>query len=182
MVHEMMTNSAKYGALADSTGQSRWCGAWTRIRTWRSSGRRAAVRRCSRRRAAASGHQSSNAPCRLTSRARPRFRFDLLGVQAKFVIPPNFVELMPANAGAAMRVEEQQSTRPRISDTAVDRRGQSHHRHGGGGNSARSRRPATSTPRRASTRRCARSSARGRASHCSISTSATRTASRWRRS
>ena len=45
VVHELMTNSAKYGALADSTARSRSCGRSIRARAWSSTGARAAGRR-----------------------------------------------------------------------------------------------------------------------------------------
>ncbi len=119
VVHEMMTNSAKYGALADSTGQVEV--VW-RIDPnssleieWKESGG-PPVQPPSRRGFGTTIIERS-VPFDLKGEAE--IRFDLLGVQAKFIIPPNFVELVTAIAGAAMRVEEQQSTRPRISDTAL---------------------------------------------------------------
>ncbi|MGT2437588.1 HWE histidine kinase domain-containing protein [Bradyrhizobium betae] len=119
VVHEMMTNSAKYGALADSTGQVEV--VW-RIDPnssleieWKESGG-PPVQPPSRRGFGTTIIERS-VPFDLKGEAE--IRFDLLGVQAKFVIPPNFVALVTAIAGAAMRVQEQQSTRPRISDTAL---------------------------------------------------------------
>jgi len=119
VVHEMMTNSAKYGALADSTGQVEvvWRvdpNANLEIE-WKESGG-PPVQPPSRRGFGTTIIERS-VPFDLKGEAE--IRFDLLGVHAKFVIPPNFVDLVPAIAGAAMRVEEQQSTRPRISDTAL---------------------------------------------------------------
>jgi light-regulated signal transduction histidine kinase (bacteriophytochrome)/CheY-like chemotaxis protein len=119
VVHEMMTNSAKYGALADSTGQVEV--VW-RVDPnssleieWKESGG-PPVQPPSRRGFGTTIIERS-VPFDLKGEAE--IRFDLLGVQARFVIPPNFVDLVPSIAGAAMRVEEQQSTRPRISDTAL---------------------------------------------------------------
>jgi CheY-like chemotaxis protein len=45
-------------------------------------------------------------------------RFDLLGVQAKFVIPANYVQMMPSLSGAPSRVETKQSA-PRLSETVL---------------------------------------------------------------
>jgi two-component sensor histidine kinase/CheY-like chemotaxis protein len=119
VVHEMMTNSAKYGALADSTGQVEV--VW-RVDPnssleieWKESGG-PPVQPPSRRGFGTTIIERS-VPFDLKGEAE--IRFDLLGVQARFVIPPNFVDLVPSIAGAAMRVEEQQPTRPRISDTAL---------------------------------------------------------------
>ncbi|WP_298878665.1 HWE histidine kinase domain-containing protein [uncultured Bradyrhizobium sp.] len=119
VVHEMMTNSAKYGALADSTGQVEV--VW-RVDPnssleieWKESGG-PPVQPPSRRGFGTTIIERS-VPFDLKGEAE--IRFDLLGVQARFVIPPNFVELVPSIAGAAMRIEEQQPARPRISDTAL---------------------------------------------------------------
>jgi light-regulated signal transduction histidine kinase (bacteriophytochrome)/CheY-like chemotaxis protein len=119
VVHEMMTNSAKYGALADSTGQVEV--VW-RVDPnssleieWKESGG-PPVQPPSRRGFGTTIIERS-VPFDLKGEAE--IRFDLLGVQARFVIPPNFVDLVPSIAGATMRVEEQQPTRPRISDTAL---------------------------------------------------------------
>ena len=119
VVHEMMTNSAKYGALADSTGQVEviWRldpNSSLEIE-WRESGG-PPVQPPSRRGFGTTIIERS-VPFDLKGEAE--IRFDLLGVQAKFVIPPNFVELVPSIAGAKMRVEEQQPARPRIADTAL---------------------------------------------------------------
>ncbi|MBR0967636.1 GAF domain-containing protein [Bradyrhizobium diazoefficiens] len=119
VVHEMMTNSAKYGALADSTGQVEvvWRidpNASLEIE-WKESGG-PPVQPPSRRGFGTTIIERS-VPFDLKGEAE--IRFDLLGVQAKFIIPPNFVELVTAIAGAAMRAEEQQSTRHRLSDTAL---------------------------------------------------------------
>jgi light-regulated signal transduction histidine kinase (bacteriophytochrome) len=119
VVHEMMTNSAKYGALADSTGQVEvvWRidpNASLEIE-WKESGG-PPVQPPSRRGFGTTIIERS-VPFDLKGEAE--IRFDLLGVQAKFIIPPNFVEMVTAIAGAAMRAEEQQSTRHRLSDTAL---------------------------------------------------------------
>ncbi|GGI26471.1 HWE histidine kinase domain-containing protein [Bradyrhizobium guangdongense] len=119
VIHEMMTNSAKYGALADSTGQVEV--VWQVDRSssleieWKESGG-PPVQPPSRRGFGTTIIERS-VPFDLKGEAE--IRFDLLGVQARFVIPPNFVDLVPSMAGAAMRVEEQQPVRPRISDTAL---------------------------------------------------------------
>ena len=46
-------------------------------------------------------------------------RFDLLGVQARFVIPANYVQMMPTIAQAPGRIEAREQDMPRISDTAL---------------------------------------------------------------
>jgi CheY-like chemotaxis protein len=46
-------------------------------------------------------------------------RFDLLGVQAKFVIPANYVQMIPSIAGAPSRLEIEEKAAPRIADTAL---------------------------------------------------------------
>jgi light-regulated signal transduction histidine kinase (bacteriophytochrome)/CheY-like chemotaxis protein len=119
VVHEMMTNSAKYGALADSTGQVEV--VWRLDPNssleieWKETG--GPPVQPPTRRGFGTTIIERSVPFDLKGEAE--VRFDLLGVQAKFVIPPNFVELVPSITGAAMRVEEQQSTRPRISETAL---------------------------------------------------------------
>ena len=119
VVHEMMTNSAKYGALADSTGSVevvwRLDPSSSLVIEWKESGG-PPVQPPSRRGFGTTIIERS-VPFDLKGDAE--IRFDLLGVQATFVIPPNFVQLVPSIAGAAMRIEEQQSARPRISDTAL---------------------------------------------------------------
>jgi light-regulated signal transduction histidine kinase (bacteriophytochrome)/CheY-like chemotaxis protein len=119
VVHEMMTNSAKYGALADSTGQVEvvWKldPASSLVIDWKESGG-PPVQPPSRRGFGTTIIERS-VPFDLKGEAE--VRFDLLGVQARFVIPANYVQLMPSIAGAAMRLEEQQPARPRMSDTAL---------------------------------------------------------------
>ena len=46
-------------------------------------------------------------------------RFDLLGVQARFVIPANYVQMVPSLSGAPSRVEVAEPEKPRISETAL---------------------------------------------------------------
>lgn len=119
VVHEMMTNSAKYGALADSTGQVevvwRLDPASSLVIDWKESGG-PPVQPPSRRGFGTTIIERS-VPFDLKGDAE--IRFDLLGVQATFVIPANYVQLMPSITGAEMRIEEQQSTARRISDTAL---------------------------------------------------------------
>jgi hypothetical protein len=45
--------------------------------------------------------------------------FDLFGVQARFVIPLNFIEWVPSLANASERIEAKKQEEPRISDTAL---------------------------------------------------------------
>jgi light-regulated signal transduction histidine kinase (bacteriophytochrome)/CheY-like chemotaxis protein len=119
VVHEMMTNSAKYGALADSTGQVEV--VWkldqgsTLTIDWKESGG-PPVQPPSRRGFGTTIIERS-VPFDLKGDAE--IRFDLLGVQAHFVIPANYVQLMPSLAGAPSRVEADQPAPARISDTAL---------------------------------------------------------------
>jgi light-regulated signal transduction histidine kinase (bacteriophytochrome)/CheY-like chemotaxis protein len=119
VVHEMMTNSAKYGALADSTGQVEV--VWkldqgsTLTIDWKESGG-PPVQPPSRRGFGTTIIERS-VPFDLKGDAE--IRFDLLGVQARFVIPANYVELMPSLANAPARVEANQPAPARISDTAL---------------------------------------------------------------
>ena len=46
-------------------------------------------------------------------------KFDLLGVQARFVIPANYVELIPGMSGLPSKVASKEQAMPRISDTAL---------------------------------------------------------------
>ncbi len=119
VVHEMMTNSAKYGALANSTGQVEV--VWkldqgsTLTIDWKESGG-PPVQPPSRRGFGTTIIERS-VPFDLKGDAE--IRFDLLGVQARFVIPANYVQLMPSLANAPSRVESQQPASARISDTAL---------------------------------------------------------------
>jgi light-regulated signal transduction histidine kinase (bacteriophytochrome)/CheY-like chemotaxis protein len=119
VVHEMMTNSAKYGALADSTGSVevvwRLDPSSSLVIEWKESGG-PPVQPPSRRGFGTTIIERS-VPFDLKGDAE--IRFDLLGVQAKFVIPANFVQLVPSIAGAAMRMEDQESMASRISDTVL---------------------------------------------------------------
>jgi len=119
VVHEMMTNSAKYGALADSTGQVEV--VWkldpgsSLVIDWKESGG-PPVQPPSRRGFGTTIIERS-VPFDLKGDAE--IRFDLLGVQARFVIPANYIELMPSISGASSRMEMEETTTPRISDTAL---------------------------------------------------------------
>jgi len=119
VVHEMMTNSAKYGALADSTGQVEV--VWkldqgsTLTIDWKESGG-PPVQPPSRR---GFGTTIIERSVPFDLRGDAEIRFDLLGVQARFVIPANYVQLMPSLANAPSRVETQQPAAARISDTAL---------------------------------------------------------------
>lgn len=119
VVHEMMTNSAKYGALADSTGQVEviWHldqGARLVI-DWKESGG-PPVQPPSRRGFGTTIIERS-VPFDLKGDAE--IRFDLLGVQARFVIPANFVEVVPALAGAPSRLAEKEKAKPQLSETVL---------------------------------------------------------------
>jgi light-regulated signal transduction histidine kinase (bacteriophytochrome)/CheY-like chemotaxis protein len=119
VVHEMMTNSAKYGALADSTGQVEV--VWkldpgsSLVIEWKESGG-PPVQPPSRRGFGTTIIERS-VPFDLKGDAE--IRFDLLGVQARFVIPANYVQFMPSLSGAPSRVEAEAAATPRISDTAL---------------------------------------------------------------
>ncbi len=119
VVHEMMTNSAKYGALADSTGEVQviWRldpGA-SLVIDWKESGG-PPVQPPSRRGFGTTIIERS-VPFDLKGDAE--IRFDLLGVQARFVIPANFVQMVPALAGAPSRLANKQAQTPRLSGTAL---------------------------------------------------------------
>ena len=119
VVHEMMTNSAKYGALADSSGLVEV--VWkldqgsSLVIEWKESGG-PPVQPPSRRGFGTTIIERS-VPFDLKGDAE--IRFDLLGVQARFMIPANYVQLMPSLAGAPSRVETKQPAPRRISDTAL---------------------------------------------------------------
>jgi two-component sensor histidine kinase/CheY-like chemotaxis protein len=119
VVHEMMTNSAKYGALADSSGQVEV--VWKLDRSsslvidWKESGG-PPVQPPSRRGFGTTIIERS-VPFDLKGDAE--IKFDLLGVQARFVIPANYVQMMPSLGGASSRVEVEEEAAPRISDTAL---------------------------------------------------------------
>jgi light-regulated signal transduction histidine kinase (bacteriophytochrome)/CheY-like chemotaxis protein len=119
VVHEMMTNSAKYGALADSTGQVQV--VWrldpgsSLVIDWKESGG-APVQPPSRRGFGTTIIERS-VPFDLKGDAE--IRFDLLGVQARFVIPANFVQVMPSLTGAPSRFATKQEETPRLSGTVL---------------------------------------------------------------
>jgi CheY-like chemotaxis protein len=114
----MMTNSAKYGALADSTGQVEV--VWkldqgsSLVIEWKESGG-PPVQPPSRRGFGTTIIERS-VPFDLKGDAE--IRFDLLGVQAKFVIPANYVQMMPLLSGAPSRVETKPQA-PRLSETVL---------------------------------------------------------------
>jgi light-regulated signal transduction histidine kinase (bacteriophytochrome)/CheY-like chemotaxis protein len=117
VVHEMMTNSAKYGALADSTGQVEV--GWrldqnaSLVIEWKESGG-PPVTPPSRRGFGTTIIERS-IPFDLNGDAE--LRFDLLGVQARFVIPANFVEVVGGAGRAAAQKTE--APPPRLSGTAL---------------------------------------------------------------
>jgi light-regulated signal transduction histidine kinase (bacteriophytochrome)/CheY-like chemotaxis protein len=119
VVHEMMTNSAKYGALADSTGNVEV--VWkldqgsSLVIDWKESGG-PPVQPPSRRGFGTTIIERS-VPFDLKGDAE--IRFDLLGVQARFVIPANYVQLVPSIAAAPSRIEVKSPAKSRVSDTAL---------------------------------------------------------------
>jgi light-regulated signal transduction histidine kinase (bacteriophytochrome) len=119
VVHEMMTNSAKYGALADSTGQVEVVWKLDRgsslVIEWKESGG-PPVQPPSRRGFGTTIIERS-VPFDLKGDAE--IRFDLLGVQARFVVPANYVQMIPSISGASSRVEIEEQAAPRISETAL---------------------------------------------------------------
>jgi light-regulated signal transduction histidine kinase (bacteriophytochrome) len=119
VVHEMMTNSAKYGALADSTGQVqviwRLDPGSSLVIDWKESGG-PPVQPPSRRGFGTTIIERS-VPFDLKGDAE--IRFDLLGVQARFVIPANFVQMVPSMTGAPSRLAPKQDTAPRLSGTVL---------------------------------------------------------------
>jgi two-component sensor histidine kinase/CheY-like chemotaxis protein len=119
VVHEMMTNSAKYGALADSTGQVEVI--WkvdpgsSLVIEWKESGG-PPVQPPSRRGFGTTIIERS-VPFDLKGDAE--IRFDLLGVQARFEIPANYVQMMSSISGAPSRLEMQEAEPARLSDTVL---------------------------------------------------------------
>ncbi|WP_424631328.1 HWE histidine kinase domain-containing protein [Bradyrhizobium sp. SYSU BS000235] len=119
VVHEMMTNSAKYGALADSVGQVQI--VWKvdqgsgLVIDWKEKGG-PPVQPPSRR---GFGTTIIERSIPFDLKGDAEIRFDLLGVQARFVIPANFVEMMPTLANAPGRIEMKEEAAPRLSDTAL---------------------------------------------------------------
>jgi light-regulated signal transduction histidine kinase (bacteriophytochrome)/CheY-like chemotaxis protein len=119
VVHEMMTNSAKYGALADSTGQVEvhWAldqGSNLAI-DWKESG--GPPVQPPTRRGFGTTIIERSVPFDLKGDAE--IRFDLLGVQARFVIPANYVQMIPGMTGLPGKVTAKEQPMSRISDTAL---------------------------------------------------------------
>jgi light-regulated signal transduction histidine kinase (bacteriophytochrome)/CheY-like chemotaxis protein len=119
VVHEMMTNSAKYGALADSTGQVevQWSldkGSRLVIE-WKESG--GPPVQPPARRGFGTTIIERSIPYDLKGDAE--LRFDLLGVRARFVVPTNYVERMSATPGTARVVAAQEPSTPGLSGTAL---------------------------------------------------------------
>jgi light-regulated signal transduction histidine kinase (bacteriophytochrome)/CheY-like chemotaxis protein len=118
VVHEMMTNSAKYGALADSTGQVEIVWKIDRnsslVIDWKESGG-PPVQPPSRR---GFGTTIIERSIPFDLKGDAELRFDLLGVHAHFVIPANYVELMTM-PGMATKVEMEQPAPPRLSGDAL---------------------------------------------------------------
>jgi CheY-like chemotaxis protein len=119
VVHEMMTNSAKYGALADSTGQVEV--AWKLdqgsrlVIEWKESG--GPPVQPPARRGFGTTIIERSIPFDLNGDAE--LNFDLLGVKARFVIPANYVQIMASAAGALARGEPDKPAAPRLSGTAL---------------------------------------------------------------
>jgi light-regulated signal transduction histidine kinase (bacteriophytochrome)/CheY-like chemotaxis protein len=119
VVHEMMTNSAKYGALADSTGQVEV--VWTLDQgsnlaiDWKESG--GPPVQPPTRRGFGTTIIERSVPFDLKGDAE--IRFDLLGVQARFVIPANYVQMIPGMQGVPGKVMTKEQPMSRISDTAL---------------------------------------------------------------
>jgi light-regulated signal transduction histidine kinase (bacteriophytochrome)/CheY-like chemotaxis protein len=118
VVHEMMTNSAKYGALADSTGQVEV--AWEiddgggLLINWKESGG-PPVQPPSRR---GFGTTIIERSIPFDLKGDAELKFDLLGVQARFIIPANYVQMMTNRPAGQLQAElgEQKS---RLSGTAL---------------------------------------------------------------
>jgi light-regulated signal transduction histidine kinase (bacteriophytochrome)/CheY-like chemotaxis protein len=118
VVHEMMTNSAKYGALADSTGQVEV--QWSLdqgsrlIIEWKESG--GPPVKPPARRGFGTTIIERSIPFDLNGDAE--LRFDLLGVQARFVVPANYVQIVSSMPGAA-RVVSDKPVAARLSGTVL---------------------------------------------------------------
>jgi len=118
VVHEMMTNSAKYGALADSAGQVEV--AWRLdqggrlIIEWTESGG-PPVKPPSRRGFGTTLIERS-IPFDLNGDAE--LRFDLLGVRARFVVPANYVQPMRPVA-KSVQADEGKPERANLTGTAL---------------------------------------------------------------
>ena len=118
VVHEMMTNSAKYGALANSAGQVEV--AWRLdqggrlIIEWTESGG-PPVKPPSRRGFGTTLIERS-IPFDLNGDAE--LRFDLLGVRARFVVPANYVQPMRPVA-KSVQADEGKPERANLTGTAL---------------------------------------------------------------
>ena len=119
VVHEMMTNSAKYGALADSTGKVeivwKFDQSSSLVIDWKESGG-PPVQPPSRR---GFGTTIIERSIPFDLKGDAELRFDLLGVHARFVIPANYVEMVTAMSGVATTLETDEPAPPRLSGTAL---------------------------------------------------------------
>jgi light-regulated signal transduction histidine kinase (bacteriophytochrome)/CheY-like chemotaxis protein len=119
VVHELMTNSAKYGALADSAGQVevswRLDPAAGLVIEWKESG--GPPVQPPGRRGFGTTIIERSIPFDLKGDAE--LRFDLLGVQARFTIPAHYVQALAQVADAASGAAAQQPAAPRLSGTAL---------------------------------------------------------------
>jgi two-component sensor histidine kinase/CheY-like chemotaxis protein len=119
VVHEMMTNSAKYGALADSTGKVEI--VWKLDQSsrlvidWKETG--GPPVQPPTRRGFGTTIIERSIPFDLKGDAE--LRFDLLGVQAHFVIPANYVEMVTSMSGITAKLETEAPAPPRLSGTAL---------------------------------------------------------------
>ncbi len=119
VIHEMMTNSAKYGALADSTGAVDV--SWKLddsaglVIEWKETGG-PPVQPPSRK---GFGTTLIERSIPFDLKGDAELRFDLLGVQARFVIPANYVEMLSAAAGGNKLLQQPIEEKPRLSDTAM---------------------------------------------------------------
>ncbi|MCJ2125165.1 HWE histidine kinase domain-containing protein [Methylobacterium sp. J-077] len=106
VIHEMMTNSAKYGALCDTRGRVDI--RWERdaldylVLHWRESGGPAV--RAPTRRGFGTTIIERSIPYELQGEAD--IRYDLTGVEARFTLPPAFVQAAPPVQVAAVVREE----------------------------------------------------------------------------
>jgi two-component sensor histidine kinase/CheY-like chemotaxis protein len=119
VVHEMMTNSAKYGALADSTGQVevQWSldkGSRLVIE-WKESG--GPPVQPPAHRGFGTTIIERSIPFDLNGDAE--LRFDLLGVRARFVVPSNYVQMMSSTPGVAQVAAQQKPEASGLSGTAL---------------------------------------------------------------
>ena len=119
VVHEMMTNSAKYGALCDSLG--RVDVRWERdaldylVVHWRESGG-PAVRAPTRRGFGATIIERS-IPYELKGEAE--VRYELAGVEARFTVPPAFVRVAPPVAPRVTRAAPEPAPSGRLAGTVL---------------------------------------------------------------